>query len=190
MPPGWPSLFWPPLDDRYVLYRLYDMWRFILFWTLVMYASFHWAAVGIALFVQIGKKRTNWKYLWTVPITYSVIAGFEALVAGSVTGAMSVGSLQRIICLVDPRLTKTVWKQSWCDLHFGRLVHDYMDTVHLGLGQRLCAGRLVILYLGRPMSSTGACCSTRRPCESLPRREPRHHPPRRLDRFRPRPQSS
>lgn len=89
-PPGWPSLFWPPLEDRYVLYRLGDMWRFTLLWTLVMYASFHWAAIGIALFVGIGKRRTNWKYLWTVPFVYSAIAGFEALIAGSVTGAMSV----------------------------------------------------------------------------------------------------
>lgn len=89
-PPRWPSLFWPPLEDRYVLYRLGDMWRFTLFWTLVMYASFHWTAIGIALFVQIGKRRTNWKYLWTVPFIYSAMAGFEALIAGSVTGAMSV----------------------------------------------------------------------------------------------------
>ncbi|KAJ1305063.1 hypothetical protein OPQ81_000103 [Rhizoctonia solani] len=89
-PPGWPSLFWPPLEDRYVLYRLGDMVRFTMFWTLVMYAAFHWAAVGIALFVQIGKRRTNWKYLWTVPIIYSVIAAFEALIAGTITGAMFV----------------------------------------------------------------------------------------------------
>lgn len=55
-----------------------------------MYACFHWAAIGIALIVQIGKKKTNWKYLWTVPIIYSAIAAVEALVAGSVTGAMCV----------------------------------------------------------------------------------------------------
>lgn len=88
--PSWPSLFWPPLDDRYVLYKLSDMVRFTLFWTLVMFAVFHWAVIGIALFVQIGKRRTNWTYLWTIPIIYSGIAGIEALVAGSVTGAMSV----------------------------------------------------------------------------------------------------
>lgn len=88
--PAWPSLFWPPLDDRYVLYGLFDMWRFTLYWTLVMFAAFHWAVIGIALFVQIGKRRTNWRYLWTIPIIYSVMAGLEALIAGSVTGAMSV----------------------------------------------------------------------------------------------------
>lgn len=55
-----------------------------------MFAAFHWAVIGIALFVQIGRRRTNWKYLWTIPIIYSVIAGLEALIAGSVTGAMSV----------------------------------------------------------------------------------------------------
>lgn len=68
------------------------MWRFTLIWTFVMYACFHWAAIGIALIVQIGKKKTNWKYLWTVPIIYSAIAAVEALVAGSVTGAMFVVS--------------------------------------------------------------------------------------------------
>jgi hypothetical protein len=70
------------------------MWRFTLIWTFVMYACFHWAAIGIALIVQIGKKKTNWKYLWTVPIIYSAIAAVEALVAGSVTGAMYVVSPQ------------------------------------------------------------------------------------------------
>lgn len=90
--PRWPSLFWPPLEDRFVLYHLDDMWRFTLIWTFVMYACFHWAAIGIALIVQIGKKKTNWKYLWTVPIIYSAIAAVEALVAGSVTGAMFVAS--------------------------------------------------------------------------------------------------
>jgi hypothetical protein len=75
-----------------VLYQLQDMWRFTLIWTFVMYACFHWAAVGIALIVQVGKKKTNWKYLWTVPIIYSALAAVEALVAGSVTGAMCVVS--------------------------------------------------------------------------------------------------
>lgn len=75
-----------------MLYHLDDMWRFTLIWTFVMYACFHWAAIGIALIVQIGKKKTNWKYLWTVPIIYSAIAAVEALVAGSVTGAMCVVS--------------------------------------------------------------------------------------------------
>lgn len=78
------------------------MWRFTLFWTFVMYACFHWAAIGIALFVQIGKKRTNWKYLWTVPILYSAIAALEALIAGSVTGAMCVlgrTTMLRVDCM-------------------------------------------------------------------------------------------
>lgn len=93
--PQWPSLFWPPLQDRFVLYYLTDMWRFTLLWTFVMYACFHWAAVGIALIVQIGKRgKTNWKFLWTVPIIYSGIAAVEALVAGSVAGAM-VGAIYR-----------------------------------------------------------------------------------------------
>lgn len=73
------------------------MWRFTLIWTFVMYACFHWAAIGIALIVQIGKKKTNWKYLWTVPIIYSAIAAVEALVAGSVTGAMCVLSLASLV---------------------------------------------------------------------------------------------
>lgn len=97
--PRWPSLFWPPLEDRFVLYHLSDMWRFTLIWTFVMYACFHWAAIGIALIVQIGKKKTNWKYLWTVPIIYSAIAALEALVAGSVTGAMCVVSLPFLVNL-------------------------------------------------------------------------------------------
>lgn len=88
--PRWPSLYWPPQQDHKVLYRIGDMWRFTLIWTFVLYAIFHWAAVGIALVAQIGKRRANWKYLWIVPIVYSAIAGVEALLAGSVTGAVLV----------------------------------------------------------------------------------------------------
>lgn len=38
-------------------------------------------------------------------------------------------------------------------LHRSRVVHDNLDTIHLGLGQRLCTGCLIILYFGRPVNS-------------------------------------
>lgn len=155
--PRWPSLFWPPLEDRYVLYHLDDMWRFTLIWTFVMYACFHWAAIGIALIVQIGKKKTNWKYLWTVPIIYSAIAAVEALVAGSVTGAMSVvppchTATPPTFC--GQLLITTFSTQGWCHLQSRGVVHDDVDSIHLGLGQCVCAGRLVLLLLRRPMRAT------------------------------------
>jgi len=38
--------------------------------------------------MQTGKKRSNWKYLWVVPLFYIFVAGVEAIAAGSVVGLM------------------------------------------------------------------------------------------------------
>lgn len=40
--------------------------------------------------MQVGKRRSHWKYLWLVPLIYFLIAGFEAVIAGTVVGLMSV----------------------------------------------------------------------------------------------------
>lgn len=139
-----------------------------------MFAAFHWSVIGIALFVQIGKKRTNWKYLWTIPIIYSVIAGLEALIAGSVTGAMSVFSANRDSHPPGPRAVADVTSQAQgrCYLHSGRVVHDDLDTVHLGLGQCLRAGRLVFLYFGWSVNTVDLSTWPDGPYNSPRRRRP------------------
>lgn len=55
---------------------------------MIIYALFHLGAAGIALAMQVGKRRSNWKFLWMVPIFYLVVAGLEALFAGSIVGLM------------------------------------------------------------------------------------------------------
>lgn len=47
-------------------------------------------AAAIALGVQIGKHKPAWKYLWAVPAMYAIVAGLEALFAGSIVGVLSV----------------------------------------------------------------------------------------------------
>lgn len=86
--PHFPSLYWPPQKYTYELRDLSDIWKFTLLWTIIIYGIFHLGAAAIALAMQIGKTRSNWKYLWVVPIFYVLIAGFEALFAGSVVGLM------------------------------------------------------------------------------------------------------
>ncbi|KAJ2970884.1 hypothetical protein NUW58_g9567 [Xylaria curta] len=81
-----PSLCWPPHDC--LIYTVYDSWRFTLTWTLILFTAFHLSATAIALLMQVGKSRSIWKYLVAVPVVYAVVAGTEALVAGSVTGSM------------------------------------------------------------------------------------------------------
>jgi hypothetical protein len=88
--PPFPSLFWPPNGFPYTLQYISDIWRFTVLWTVIIYAIFHLGAAGIALVMQVGKTRSNWKYIWIVPIIYALVAGFEALFAGSVVGLMSV----------------------------------------------------------------------------------------------------
>ena len=86
-PPSFPSLYWPyrPLEQPAAyLYYTKDVWRFTLFWTLIVYVAFHFAASGYATAIQ----WKNWKLMWLVVIVYLVVSGVEALLAGSVVGLM------------------------------------------------------------------------------------------------------
>ncbi|KAF4580983.1 Transmembrane protein 170 [Ophiocordyceps camponoti-floridani] len=96
--PDWPGLGLPILGDhtpdkRHTLYTVGASWRFTLLWTLVTYAVVHVAVVFIA-FCTHGWKRASWKYTWALPIIYLIVAGIEAVFAGSVTGLM-VGAIYR-----------------------------------------------------------------------------------------------
>ncbi|KAK0669643.1 hypothetical protein QBC41DRAFT_302296 [Cercophora samala] len=86
--PPFPSLFWPPQESKVALYELDDIWKFTLYWTLILYGLFHLGAVGVAVLMQVGKRRSTWKYLWIVPLIYAFIAACEAVIAGSVVGLM------------------------------------------------------------------------------------------------------
>lgn len=89
--PPFPSLYWPPQNapPGGSLYYLSDIWRFTLLWTLLIYAIFHLGAAGVAVAMQLGGDRSKWKYLGIIPVAYAVVAGVEALFAGSVVGLMS-----------------------------------------------------------------------------------------------------
>jgi len=82
--PRFPSLYWPPQNFPYTLQNIGDIWRFTFLWTIIIYAIFHLGATGIAFLMQVGKRRSNWKYMWVVPIVYGLVAGFQAMFAGSV----------------------------------------------------------------------------------------------------------
>lgn len=88
--PPFPSLFWPPQAASVILYELDEMWKFTLFWTMILYGLFHLGAVGVAVLMQGGKRMSSWKYLWLVPLIYAFIAGAEALIAGTLVGLMFV----------------------------------------------------------------------------------------------------
>ena len=85
--PPFPSLY-PPhhilSDDAKYLYHSSDIWRFTLFWTLLVYGAFHLAASAYAMVIQ----WKNWKFIWVIPVVYIIVAGIEAVLAGSVVGLM------------------------------------------------------------------------------------------------------
>ncbi|KAL8994893.1 MAG: hypothetical protein Q9169_005267 [Polycauliona sp. 2 TL-2023] len=82
-----PALYWPisvlPGEPQY-LYTVQDAWRFTLFWTLIVFEVCHLVASGYALAVQ----WRNWKVIFGVVLAYLVLAGVEALMAGSVVGLL------------------------------------------------------------------------------------------------------
>ncbi len=67
------------------LYYLYDIWRFTLLWTVILYAIFHIGAALIALATQLifSGRPEYWRYLIAIPFVYTIAAGVEALCAGS-----------------------------------------------------------------------------------------------------------
>ena len=89
--PPFPSLYWPlhlkPGVANY-LYYSHDIWRYTLLWTLIVFAVFHLAVAGFAVLMQLGKGKKAWQYAWMIPQVYSLIAGIEALMAGSFVGLM------------------------------------------------------------------------------------------------------
>lgn len=113
--PGFPSLYWL-IGPGYVvqpsfLYHPKDIWRFTLFWTVIIFEAAHLLAGTYAVIVvwwggrsdllkagKGGKSGTGirggvggWRklrVLWMVPVVYGIVAGVEALLAGSVVGLM------------------------------------------------------------------------------------------------------
>jgi Putative transmembrane protein 170 len=83
--PSFPSLYWPinpaPGAPTY-LYYARDIWRFTLYWTLLVYAAFHLSA-GLWAFVMRPSKLSV-----GVPLLYAIIGGIEATIAGTLVGSM------------------------------------------------------------------------------------------------------
>ncbi|KAF6224976.1 hypothetical protein HO133_010171 [Letharia lupina] len=112
--PSFPSLYWLVGPDNLVqprfLYHVHDIWRFTLFWTTIIFEAVHllvgtYAVVivwwggrnklkedgkenGGGKEVKRGREESlkNIKVLWVVPVVYGIVAGVEALLAGSVVG--------------------------------------------------------------------------------------------------------
>ncbi|KAM3512927.1 hypothetical protein MY11210_003410 [Beauveria gryllotalpidicola] len=96
--PPFPSLNVHTLSDEtsnkiYTLYRIGDIWRFTVVWTVIVYALFHMGAVMVA-FMTHGFKRRSWKLLWLAPIVYLSVAGLAAVLSGSIVGLV-VGAVYR-----------------------------------------------------------------------------------------------
>lgn len=83
--PEFPSLYDPipsHHEDAYYLYYTKDIWRYTLFWTLILYAATHLPVAGCAVLTHC----RNRSVIWLVPLLYSFIAGLEGLLAGSIVG--------------------------------------------------------------------------------------------------------
>ncbi|CAZ85377.1 unnamed protein product [Tuber melanosporum] len=85
VPPSFPSLYWPinpnPGEAAY-LYIPRDVWKFTLYWTLIVYAAFHLSA-GVWAFAMRPSKLSI-----GVPLFYVVVGGIEATIAGSIVGSI------------------------------------------------------------------------------------------------------
>ncbi|KAL2000987.1 hypothetical protein VTN02DRAFT_2365 [Thermoascus thermophilus] len=86
--PPFPSLYDPVRartsgdGEAYYLYYTSDIWRFTLYWTLILFGGVHLAAAACAVVMQ----WRNWRVVWPTPLVFGVVGGLEALLAGSVVG--------------------------------------------------------------------------------------------------------
>ncbi|KAK9246031.1 hypothetical protein V1506DRAFT_536521 [Lipomyces tetrasporus] len=83
--PSFPSLRWPTgprMETKYYLYYRYDIWRFTLFWTLILYSAVH-AVAG--LWAALMNRRLKSGLIIAV---YLFIGGIEAFISGSIIGAI------------------------------------------------------------------------------------------------------
>ncbi|KAJ5605996.1 hypothetical protein N7510_008777 [Penicillium lagena] len=83
--PNFPSLYYPlpgHFKHAHYLYYTTDIWRFTLYWTLIFYAATHLTVAAYAVLVHC----RNWNIIWIVPLVYSIVAGVEGLLAGSIVG--------------------------------------------------------------------------------------------------------
>lgn len=87
--PPFPSLYWPyhakPGVANYLYYTT-DIWRYTLLWTLIIYAVVYLTTSAFAVLMQLGKGKKAWQYVWMIPLGFALIAGVEALMAGSFVG--------------------------------------------------------------------------------------------------------
>ncbi|CCX05087.1 Similar to Uncharacterized protein YPR153W; acc. no. Q06537 [Pyronema omphalodes CBS 100304] len=83
--PPFPSLYWPikPLPGTSVyLYETDDIWRFTLYWSLILFAGFHLAS-GIYAFCMMPSKMSL-----GIPIVFAIVGGMQATMAGSLVGVI------------------------------------------------------------------------------------------------------
>ena len=120
--PSFPSLYWLIGPSQVVqpayLFHVKDIWRFTVFWTLIVFEAAHLLVASYAVIIiwwagrnekrstgtdpkrqrdtTNSASRTPWaseglkklKFLWVVPVLYGIVAGIEAVLAGSVVGLM------------------------------------------------------------------------------------------------------
>lgn len=112
--PPFPSLYWlvgpASLVQPRFLYHVRDIWRFTLFWTIIIFEVVHLFAATYAVVIVWwgsrnrrknvkehgdgkgikrrggGEEPQKMKLLWVVPVVYGILAGVEAVLAGSVVG--------------------------------------------------------------------------------------------------------
>ncbi|KAH6687300.1 hypothetical protein F5X68DRAFT_207143, partial [Plectosphaerella plurivora] len=70
---------------RLSLYYVYDIWRFTVLWTIIIFGVVHAASAVAAILMQGGKKR-SWIYLLLAPFVYFAVSMVQGIFVGSIVG--------------------------------------------------------------------------------------------------------
>ncbi|KAJ8056835.1 hypothetical protein LXG23DRAFT_14480, partial [Yarrowia lipolytica] len=99
--PPFPSLYWPAgsserLYEVSSLYYTYDIWRFTVLWTIILFCCFHFIAGMWASLV-----KRDFKNGLIIMFLYIGIAGIEAIVSGTIVGLIITGVYRAGLCSVS-----------------------------------------------------------------------------------------
>lgn len=84
--PKFPSLYWPINNDKFNVSYLYytkDIWKFTLYWSLILFCAVYGASGLIAGYSH----RTPTGRLWIIAL-YLLIGGIQGFLSGTAGGFM------------------------------------------------------------------------------------------------------
>lgn len=89
--PGWPGLYLPWKDPKYLFFPS-SIWRFTIYWSLLLTGLAFFLCGTWACFIFSRQSKRHFKYAIWLPVGYCALGGVISLVTGTVIGFALAGA--------------------------------------------------------------------------------------------------